>query len=77
MRISASARLIVTRARVEGLVVFDHWHRRDEAFARLAAWHAAGHIQFREDFLSGFDRVPEAYVRMMARDIQGKQLVRL
>ncbi len=73
----ASSRLIVTRARIEGLIVFDWWHRRDEAFAKLAQWYRDGHIQYREDVLDGFERVPEAFVRMMTGAKQGKQLVRL
>lgn len=73
----ASSLMIVTRARLEGMVVFDWWHLRDEAFARLSQWHADGHIQFREDILDGFERMPEAFVRMMAGENQGKQLVRL
>lgn len=73
----SSARLIVTRARVEGLVVFDWWHRRDEAHRALIRWHRDGHLTFREDVLDGFDRVPEAFVRMMAGRNHGKQLVRL
>lgn len=73
----ASARLIVTRATVQGLVVFDWWHRRDEAMDRLARWHAAGHLRFREDILDGFDKLPEAFCRMMSGANMGKQLVRL
>jgi NADPH-dependent curcumin reductase CurA len=73
----ASARLIVTRARVQGLVVFDWWHLREAALARLAQWHREGHLAFREDVLDGFDRVPEAFCRMMAGQNFGKQLVRL
>lgn len=73
----ASARLVVTRAMVQGLVVFDWWHRREEAIARLAAWHRQGALAFKEDVLDGFERVPEAFVRMMAGRNFGKQLVRL
>lgn len=73
----SSARLIVTRALVQGLVVFDWWHRREEAFERLAAWHSEGHIRFKEDILEGFERVPEAFVRMMSGQNFGKQLVKL
>ena len=71
-----SARLIVTRATVQGLLVFDWWHRRDEAF-HLADWHANGHLRFREDILDGIERVPEAFLRMMSGQNIGKQLVRL
>jgi NADPH-dependent curcumin reductase CurA len=73
----ASARLIVTRARVQGLVVFDWWHLRETALARLAQMQAEGHLTFREDILDGFERVPEAFCRMMAGGNFGKQLVRL
>lgn len=73
----ASARLIVTRSRVEGMVVFDWWHKREEAFDRMAAWHRDGKLVFREDVLDGFERVPEAFLRMMSGENFGKQLVRL
>lgn len=73
----SSARLIVTRATLRGLVVFDWWHRRAEAFERLSRWHAAGRIQFREDVLEGLEAAPEAFLRMMSGRNHGKQLVRL
>ena len=72
----ASARLIVARAMVQGLVVFDWWHRRDEAMDRLAAWHRDRHLEFREDIAHGPDQAPEAFCRMMAGRNFGKQLVR-
>jgi len=73
----ASAKLIASRARVEGFVVYDWWHRRDEAIRRLSAWHRAGSLKFREDVLQGFENVPQAFVRMMRGDNLGKQLVEL
>lgn len=73
----ASSRMIVTRARIQGLIVFDWWHRREVALARLAALHRDGRLSFREDVLEGFERVPEAFCRMMAGQNFGKQLVRL
>lgn len=73
----ASSRLIVTRARVQGLIVFDWWHRRDEAMGHLAGLWRDGRLTVREDVLDGLERAPEAFVRMMAGDNFGKQLVRL
>lgn len=73
----ASARLIVTRARVQGLVVFDWWHRRDAAMPQLARLWREGKLHYREDVLDGFERAPEAFVRMMEGRNFGKQLVRL
>lgn len=73
----ASSRLIATRASLHGLVMFDWMHRREEAVKRLSRWHSAGLLKFREDVADGFDAVPAAFLRMMAGENFGKQLVRL
>ena len=73
----ASSRLIVTRARIQGLIVFDWWHKRPEALKFLSQWHRDGHLRFREDILDGFERMPEAFVRMMSGRNNGKQLVKV
>jgi NADPH-dependent curcumin reductase CurA len=70
----ASSRLIATRAVVQGFVVYDWWHRREEAVQRLAAWHKAGLLNVREDVIKGFENVPSAFVRMMRGENMGKQL---
>jgi NADPH-dependent curcumin reductase len=73
----ASSRLIVTRARVQGLIVFDWWHKRDAAMRHLARLWREGRLTYREDVIDGLERAPEAFVRMMAGRNFGKQLVRL
>lgn len=73
----ASSRLIVTRARVQGLIVFDWWHKREAAMAQLARLWRDGKLHYREDVLDGLERAPEAFVRMMQGRNFGKQLVRL
>jgi NADPH-dependent curcumin reductase CurA len=73
----ASSRMIATRATLQGFVVYDWWHRRDEALQRLAAWKKAGLLIFREDVVNGFENVPGAFIRMMRGDNFGKQLVQL
>lgn len=75
--VRASARLIVSRATMHGLLVFDWWHRRDEANARLAGLHRDGRLAFREDVIDGFEKVPEAFLRMLKGGNFGKQLVRI
>jgi NADPH-dependent curcumin reductase CurA len=69
--------LIVTRASVHGFLAFDWWHRRDEALKRLAAWKQAGKIRFKEDVLSGIERMPEAFLRLLQGKNFGKQIVRI
>jgi NADPH-dependent curcumin reductase CurA len=70
-------RLISTRASVTGFLVYDWWHRRAEALQRLASWHKAGHLEYREDVMDGIERMPEAFLRLLTGDNFGKQLVRL
>ena len=69
--------LIVTRASIHGFLVFDWWHRREEALRRLAAWQQAGKLRFKEDVLEGFERMPEAFLRLMHGKNFGKQIVRV
>jgi NADPH-dependent curcumin reductase CurA len=69
--------LIVTRASVHGFLVFDWWHRRDEALRRLSAWQRAGQIRFKEDVIEGIERMPEAFLRLLQGKNFGKQLVKL
>jgi NADPH-dependent curcumin reductase CurA len=69
--------LIVSRASIRGFLVFDWWHRRDEALRRLAAWRRDGKIQFKEDVLEGIERMPEAFLRLLQGKNFGKQIVKI
>jgi NADPH-dependent curcumin reductase CurA len=69
--------LIVSRASIHGFLVFDWWHRRDEALRRLAYWRREGKIQFKEDVLEGIERMPEAFLRLLQGKNFGKQIVKI
>ena len=69
--------LVVYRARMEGFLIYDYAHRFGEAIPRLAAWVAEGRIRYKEDVLEGIERAPEAFLRMLRGENQGKQLVRV
>src|SRR6516165_10322630 len=53
--------LIVTRASVHGFLVFDWWHRRDEALRRLVAWHRERKIRFKEDVSRASNACPRRF----------------
>jgi NADPH-dependent curcumin reductase CurA len=69
--------LVVYRARMEGFLIYDYAHRFGEALPRLAAWVAEGRIRYKEDVVDGIERAPEAFLRMLRGENQGKQLVRV
>jgi NADPH-dependent curcumin reductase CurA len=69
--------LIVKRARIQGFLVFDYFHRAQEALARLVEWVGTGRIKYRETITDGLENAPQAFIGMMRGENIGKQLVRL
>lgn len=50
--------LLVNRARMEGIVVFDYAPRYNEAVKEMGAWMAQGQFHTREDIVQGIDNFP-------------------
>ncbi len=69
--------ILVTRARVEGFLLFDFAARYEEGRRQLAAWAKAGRLRHREDVLDGIEQMPQAFLRLLRSANFGKQLVRL
>jgi hypothetical protein len=51
--------LLVNRARMEGIVVFDNVARFPQAAAEMAGWMKAGQFHTREDIVEGLEKFPE------------------
>jgi NADPH-dependent curcumin reductase CurA len=56
--------LLVNRARMEGIVVFDWADRYPEAVRDISRWMAEGRFVSREDVVEGLDAFPEALLRL-------------
>lgn len=70
-------RLMVARARMEGILVTDYAAHFAAAGAELARYIAEGRIKNRVDVVDGLERAPEALARLFTGENLGKQLVRL
>lgn len=70
-------RLMVVRARMEGILVTDYAAGFAGAAAQLGRWVAQGRIRNRVDIVDGLERAPEALRRLFTGENLGKQLVRL
>ncbi|MEJ2119694.1 MAG: NADP-dependent oxidoreductase [Alphaproteobacteria bacterium] len=68
--------LLVQRARMQGLIVFDWADRYGEGMAQMAAWIKEGKLKYREDILEGIENMPKAMLRLFSGQNFGKQLVR-
>jgi NADPH-dependent curcumin reductase CurA len=69
--------ILITRARIEGFLLFDFADRYEEGRQALAAWAKAVQLRHREDILDGIERMPDAFLRLLRGANFGKQLVRL
>jgi NADPH-dependent curcumin reductase CurA len=52
--------LLVNRARMEGIVVFDYADRYHKAVTEMAGWMRAGSFKSREDIVQGLENFPAA-----------------
>ncbi|MEP7058293.1 MAG: NADP-dependent oxidoreductase, partial [Caldimonas sp.] len=64
--------LLVNRARMEGMVVFDYVPRFPAAVAELAGYLKDGRIKSREDSVRGLENFPEALLKLFNGENFGK-----
>jgi hypothetical protein len=69
--------LLVNRARMEGMVVFDWAPRYGEAVKQLGEWLREGRLKSREDVVDGIEHFPEALLKLFSGENVGKLLLRV
>lgn len=69
--------LVIKRARMEGIIVYDYMSAYGRARAEMAGWLAEGRLIAREDVMHGLDSFPEALRRMLTGTKFGKLLISL
>ena len=69
--------LLVNRARMEGMVVFDYADRFPVAVAELAGYLKDGRMKSREDVVHGLDTFPEALGRLFSGANFGKLVLQV
>lgn len=69
--------LLVNRARMEGMVVFDYADRFPQAIAELAGYLKDGRMQSKEDVVQGLDQFPETLNKLFAGGNFGKLVLQV
>ncbi|MDM0115618.1 NADP-dependent oxidoreductase [Variovorax sp. J22R133] len=69
--------LLVNRARMQGIVVFDYADRYHLAVAELAGYLKDGRMKSREDTVEGLDTFPEALLRLFTGENFGKLVLKV
>ena len=69
--------LLVNRARMEGIVVFDYADRYPLAIAEMAGYLKDGRMKSREDVVDGIDTFPEALPQLFTGENFGKLVLKV
>ena len=64
--------LLVNRARMEGMVVFDYAQRYPQAIAEMTGYLKEGRMHSREDLVSGLENFPQALLKLFNGENFGK-----
>ncbi len=69
--------LLVNRARMEGMVVFDYASRYPQAVRDIAGWMAAGKLKSREDVAEGLENFHEVLLKLFSGENFGKLVLKV
>ena len=69
--------LLVNRASMTGMVVFDYADRYQLAMGEMAGWMAAGQLKSREDIVSGIESFPETLLKLFHGENLGKLVLKV
>ncbi len=69
--------LLVNRASMTGMVVFDYASRYAEAAREMAGWMATGQLKSREDVVDGLETFPDTLLRLFKGENTGKLVLKV
>ena len=69
--------LLVNRASMTGMVVFDYTPRFPAAIAEMAQWMAAGKLRSREDIVQGLSQFPQTLLKLFTGENHGKLVLQI
>jgi len=69
--------LLINRARMQGMIVFDFASRYQEAGRDMAGWMAAGKLHGREDIVAGLETFPETLLKLFSGENNGKLVLKV
>ena len=66
---------LVKRLTIRGFLVFDYVDQEAEALEQLTQWVSDGQLKYREDFVSGLEAAPKAFIGLLKGKNFGKLVV--
>ena len=68
---------LVKRLTIRGFLVFDYADQEAEAIEQLSQWISQGRLKYREDFVSGLEAAPQAFIGLLKGENFGKLVVKV
>jgi NADPH-dependent curcumin reductase CurA len=69
--------LLINRATMKGMLVFDYANRYREAMQEMAGWMAAGKLKSREDIVEGLATFPDTFLKLFKGENWGKLILKV
>src|ERR1700691_1088095 len=69
--------LLVNRATMKGMLVFDYADRYGHAVQEMAGWMAAGKLKSREDIVEGIETYPDTFLKLFKGENLGKLILKV
>ncbi|MGA7928093.1 MAG: hypothetical protein WCA20_19150, partial [Candidatus Sulfotelmatobacter sp.] len=69
--------LLVNRATMKGMLVFDYADRYAQAAQEMAGWMAAGKLKSREDIVEGLETFPDTFLKLFKGENLGKLILKV
>ena len=69
--------LIVTRSKIQGLLVSDYVARFHDGLTELSQWIKEGKLKYHEQVVEGFENTPQAFFDMLQGKNTGKMVVKV
>jgi NADPH-dependent curcumin reductase CurA len=69
--------LLVNRARMQGMVVFDYAAKYGDAAREMAGWMKEGKLKGREDIVEGIETFPETLLKLFSGENFGKLVLKV
>jgi NADPH-dependent curcumin reductase len=65
------------RLKIQGFLVFDHYHRMPAFREDMTRWLADGRVKYREEIIDGLESAPEGLIGLLRGENFGKLVVRV
>ncbi|MEK6374113.1 MAG: NADP-dependent oxidoreductase [Acidobacteriota bacterium] len=69
--------ILVKRALLQGMIIFDHTDRLPDFLRDMSQWLREGKIHYREDIVQGLENAPRAFIGLFKGENIGKRIVQV